>query len=165
MFFHSQHHFFLQTLILIFLNMSNYERRDNNDRNNDDNGNGTQLFIAKGRNHGMDAASLVEFVAGETQIDPTKISNVKVLDDFSFFAVPFEDADGILSFYQEKAGDGRPLVSKAKRKKPSGGGSGGFGDRPRRDFGDRPRRDFGDRPRRDFGDRPRRDFGNRSDSE
>jgi hypothetical protein len=145
--------------------MSNFEQRDNNDRNFKDDGK-TQLFIAKGRNHGMDAASLVDFVAGETQIDPTKISSVKVLDDFSFFAVPAEDADGILSFYQEQAGEGRPLVSKAKRKKPAGaGGSGGFGDRPRRDFGDRPRRDFGDRPRRDFGDRPRRDFGNRNDSE
>ena len=133
--------------------MSNFEHRDRD--NNDDNGNSTQLFIAKGRNHGMDAASLVDFIAGETQIDPTKINNVKVLDDFSFFAVPFEDADGILSFYQEQAGEGRPLVSKAKRKKPAG--AGGFGDRPRRDFGDRPRFGGGN------SDRPRRDFGNRND--
>ncbi len=145
--------------------MSNFEHRDNNDRNNFKDDGKTQLFIAKGKNHGMDAASLVELVAGETQTDPTKISNVKLLDDFSFFAVDPEDADAILSFYQEKAGDGRPLVSKAKRKKPAGGGSGGgfggggggFGGGNRNGGGgfrrdDRPRR-FGDR-----NDRPRRDF-------
>jgi hypothetical protein len=142
----------------------NYSNRDNNSRNNDGDGDSTQLFIAKGRNDGMDAGSLVEFVSGKTNIDQSRISNVKVLDAFSFFAVPNEDAEMILSFFQDEAGEGRPLVSKAKRKKPSGGfgdrREGGFGDRPRRDFNDRPRRDFGDRdrPRRDFNDRPRRDY-------
>lgn len=142
--------------------MSNYEHRDNNDRNNfREDGSKTQLFIAKGKNDGMDPQSLVEFVAEETNVDQAEISNVKVLDAFSFFAVPNDLAGEILDYFQAKAGEeGRPLVSKAKRKQPN---SGGFGDRPRRDFGDRPRRDFGNSERSYNNDRPRRDYGNRND--
>jgi hypothetical protein len=146
-----------------------YEQRDNG-RNNfrEEDGSNTQLFIAKGRNDGMDSRSLVDFISDETGTDSSLISNVKVLDAFSFFAVPNDEAGKILDYFQEKAGEeGRPLVSKAKRKNSSGGGGGGFDrnrprnydDRPRRDYDDRPRRDYNDRPRRDYDDRPRRDYG------
>jgi len=77
---------------------------------------GTQLFIAKGRNDGMDEQSLVDFVSAETNIDPQSIGKVKILEAFSFFAVPADDVEIILSHFQKKAGEGRPLVSKAKRK-------------------------------------------------
>ena len=160
--------------------MSNFQHRNDNNRNNSredqEDGPNAQLFIAKGRNDGMDHKSLVEFIVAQTNTAEEEISNVKVLDAFSFFAVPNSQAGKILDFFQEKAGEGRPLVSRAKRKNPSGGGYGGFGggnrnggnggggyrnDRPRRDFGDR---DRPERPRRDFGDRPRRDFGNRDNN-
>jgi len=136
--------------------MSNYEQRDNN-RNNfrereDDSK--TQLFIAKGKNDGMDQQSLIDFICEKTQIDAQIISSVKVLDAFSFFAVPHEEAGQILDFFQAEAGEGRPLVSKAKRKKPNGGGSGGFGG-GHRDGGFRNDRN-NDRPRSDN----RRSFGN-----
>ncbi len=138
--------------------MSTYEHRDDRDRNNSrEDGSKTQLFLAKGRNHGMDPRALADFISEETQIDQSLIDSIKVLDDFSFFAVPNDEAGRILDYFQDKAGEGRPLVSKAKRKTSSGGGSGGGFDR------DRPRRDFGDRPRRDYDDRPRRDYGDRDD--
>ncbi len=138
--------------------MSAYENRDGNgrnDSNNQENSDNAQLFIAKGRNDGMDQRSLVDFIADETGIDQSLISNVKVLDAFSFFAVPHEDAGKILDFFQEKAGDsGRPLVSRAKRK-TTGGSGGGFAGRREGGFGGN--RDGGfrrdDRPRRDYGDR------------
>lgn len=101
-----------------------YENRDNSRNNFQENGDRAQLFIAKGRNDGMDAESLVEFVSSQTQIDPQEISNVKILDAFSFFAVSHDDAEIILDYFQAKAGEGRPLVSRAKRKN-SGGGSDG----------------------------------------
>ena len=111
--------------------MSNFEHRDNNRRNNfHENSDRTQLFIAKGKNDGMDPASLVEFITSQTQTGQEDISNVKVLDAFSFFAVPNEEAGRILDHFQAVAGEGRPLVSKAKRKKPNndrfGNGGGGF---------------------------------------
>lgn len=161
--------------------MDNYGNYDNNNRGNfreenfRDGGDKTQLFIAKGRNDGMDSRSLVDFVSSETQIDPNEISNVKVLDDFSFFAVSHEDAEMILDFFQEKAGDGRPLVSKAKRKKPSGdnGGGGYRNNNNNRNNNDRNgnnndrngngRRDYGGN--RDYGNsNGRRDYGNRNDN-
>ena len=65
-----------------------YEQRDNG-RNNfrEEDGSNTQLFIAKGRNDGMDSRSLVDFISDETGTDSSLISNVKVLDAFSFFIV------------------------------------------------------------------------------
>ncbi len=100
------------------------DRRNYSDRNDrDNNGDSAQLFIAKGRNDGMDIKSLTEFVSYEANIDEDAISNVKILDAFSFFVVSNEDAEEILDIFQKKAGDARPLVSRAKRK--SSGGSGG----------------------------------------
>lgn len=100
---------------------------------------GIQLFIAKGRNDGMDEQSLVDFVSAETNIDPQSIGKVKILEAFSFFAVSADDVEIILSHFQKKAGEGRPLVSKAKRKTENR--SGGYERRDdRRSEG---RRDFG----------------------
>ena len=117
------------------MNDRNYDHQDRDDGK-------TQLFIAKGKNDGTDQRSLVDFIVKKVNIDPAKISNVKILDAFSFFAVPAEDAGTILDFFQAEAGEGRPLVSKAKRKKPNNGfgdnrgghRSGGFGGGERRSF-------------------------------
>ncbi len=118
----------------------------------------TQLFIAKGRNDGMDQDSLTDFVSEQSGIDKDKISNVKILEAFSFFAVPNEEADGVLTYFQQIAGEGRPLVSKAKRKTDRFAGG-------RRDFNNRDggfRRDGA--PRRDFGDRNNR-FNNHNNND
>lgn len=112
---------------------------DNNDRGFDnrndrrerrDGGNGrddgkTQLFFAKGRNDGMTQEALIDFIASRAQIDETVIGSIKILDAFSFFVVPQEDAEIILDFFQAEAGEARPLVSKAKRKTDNREGFGG----------------------------------------
>ena len=105
--------------------MQDRNYRNNNDRGDYQDDSKTQLFIAKGKNDGMDPRSLVDFISSETGVDPNIISNVKVLDAFSFFAAPNDEALMILDFFQKLAGDGRPLVSRAKRKNSSGGGNGG----------------------------------------
>lgn len=76
-----------------------------------------RLFIAKGRNDGMDARRLVDFIQKETRVDQRNIDDVKVFDSFSFFAVPFSEAEKILHFFQKSAGGKRSLVSRAKDKK------------------------------------------------
>lgn len=149
---------------------NNYDNRDNSHRNNNfrerEDGDKTQLFIARGRNDNLDQGALIDFIAGETQMDPTQISNVKILDAFSFFAVPNDQAGAILDHFQSKAGEGRSLVSKAKRKTNGGGDRG-----PRRDGGfrnDRREGGFGggyggnrdrnnDNRGNSFGNRSRRD--------
>lgn len=76
-----------------------------------------RLFIAKGKNDNMDARALVNFIQKSTGVDQRKIDDVRVFDGFSFFAVPFQDAENILHSFQKSAGGKRSLVSRAKDKK------------------------------------------------
>ena len=99
------------------------DRRGNRDRddrrgNRDDRGGsgGTRLFIARGRNDSIDPRKLVDFIQRETGVDQRRIDDVRIFDAFSFFAVPAGDAGKVLDAFQQKAGNGRSLVSKAKEK-------------------------------------------------
>lgn len=74
-----------------------------------------RLFIAKGRNDNMDPRSLVSFIQKQTGIDQSRIDDVKMFDSFSFFAVPFGEAEKVLQGFQ-KGGGQRSLVSRAKEK-------------------------------------------------
>lgn len=76
-----------------------------------------RLFIAKGRNDNMDPKRLVEFIQSETGVDQRHIDDVKMFDAFSFFAVPFEDAEKVLHVFQKQSGGRRSLVTRAKEKK------------------------------------------------
>ncbi len=76
-----------------------------------------RLFIAKGRNDNMDPKRLVEFIQSETGVDQRHIDDVKMFDAFSFFAVPFEDAEKVLHAFQKQSGGKRSLVTRAKEKK------------------------------------------------
>ena len=76
-----------------------------------------RLFIAKGRADGMDPRGLVDFIGRETGVESRRIDDVKMFDAFSFFAVPFEDAERILTVFQKQGGGKRSLVTRAKDKK------------------------------------------------
>jgi ATP-dependent RNA helicase DeaD len=75
-----------------------------------------RLFIAKGRNDNMDPRKLVDFIQKETGVDQRHIDDVKMFDSFSFFAVPFEDAERVLHAFHKQSGGKRSLVSRAKDK-------------------------------------------------
>ncbi|MES2962234.1 MAG: DEAD/DEAH box helicase [Pseudomonadota bacterium] len=76
-----------------------------------------RLFIAKGRADNMDPKALVDFIQRETGVDQRHIDDVKMFDAFSFFAVPFEDAEKVLHVFQKQSGGKRSLVTRAKDKK------------------------------------------------
>jgi ATP-dependent RNA helicase DeaD len=76
-----------------------------------------RLFIAKGRNDNIDPRGLVDFIQRETGVEQRRIDDVKMFDAFSFFAVPFEDAEKILHVFQKQSGGRRSLVTRAKEKK------------------------------------------------
>ncbi len=76
-----------------------------------------RLFIAKGRNDNMDPRGLVEFIQRATGVDQRRIDDVKMFDDFSFFAVPFEDAEKVIHIFQKQSNGRRSLVTRAKEKK------------------------------------------------
>jgi ATP-dependent RNA helicase DeaD len=138
------------------LNESNYNEinelgtyKKNKDFDYDDNGKGgyrpigdqnrsyvdrkgtARLFIAKGRADNMDPRKLVDFIQKETGVDQRHIDDVKILDNFSFFAASFEDAEKILQAFQKQSTGGRSLVSRAKDKDQEGGGRREGGERDR----------------------------------
>lgn len=80
---------------------------------------GTRLFIAKGKNDRLDPRRLVEFIQKETGVNQRDINDVRMFDDFSFFAVDPQDADQILRHFQKNSKAGKSLVSRAKDKKPA----------------------------------------------
>ena len=53
----------------------------------------------------------------ETGIKGRMIDDVRVLEDFSFVTVPFEEAEIILQLFSKKKTNGKSLVSRAKDKK------------------------------------------------
>ncbi len=76
-----------------------------------------RLFIAKGRKDNLDPRGLVEFIQKQSGVDQRHIDDVKMFDDFSFFAVPFGDAEKVLQNFQRQSGGKRSLVTRAKEKK------------------------------------------------
>lgn len=76
-----------------------------------------RLFIAKGRNDNMDPRGLVEFIQRASGVDQRHIDDVKMFDDFSFFAVPFGDAEKVIHTFQKQSNGKRSLVTRAKEKK------------------------------------------------
>ncbi len=123
-----------------------------------------RLFIAKGRVDNMDPKKLVEFIQRETGVEQRHIDDVKILDNFSFFAASFEDAEKILQAFQKQSTGGRSLVSRAKDKDKDQEGerrSGGGRDRDRGDHGNRAGRE--DRGGREGGGRKFGGGGRRDD--
>ncbi len=76
-----------------------------------------RLFIAKGRQDMKDVSSLVKYIQQETGLDKRFIDDVKMFDNFSFFAVPFGDAEKVLHVFQKKSKGNKSLVSRAKNKR------------------------------------------------
>ena len=76
-----------------------------------------RLFIAKGRGDNMDPRALVDFVQRETGIDQRNIDDVKMFEDFSFFAVPAGDAEKVIQVFQRQSKGRKSLVTRAKEKR------------------------------------------------
>ena len=76
-----------------------------------------RLFIAKGKADNFDTHKLLDFIEKTTGLSKRNIDDVKVMDSFSFFAVPYEEAEKVLKIFQQKSGGKKSLVSRAKAKK------------------------------------------------
>lgn len=127
----------------------------------------SRIFIAMGAKDGHTLRSLVTLIQDESGIPSSKINDVKVLEEFSFITVPFENAELIVRSLN-KLSEGRPIAEIAKDKKDGGGRGGDRGGRGGDRGGDRGGRG-GDRggDRGGRGDRPARTssggYGERSD--
>ncbi len=74
----------------------------------------TSLFVAIGKSDGITKQKLVEFISEKTGVKKERIHNVRVLENFSFVDVDFEDAEEILRKLTWKGK--RRIVQRAKKK-------------------------------------------------
>ena len=102
----------------------------------------TRLFMSLGRKDGIDIRKLIKLINNQTGVRPGQISDIKVMESFSFITVPFEEAEVILSIFNS-SGDSGVMVQKANDRKddshdarrPSGRKDYGRGDTKRSSSG------------------------------
>jgi ATP-dependent RNA helicase DeaD len=81
----------------------------------------SRLFVALGKKDGLNARGLVDVICDRVSINPRKIDDVQVMENFSFITVPFEQAEEIVKSFMEKGK--KPLITHAKAKESGGKGS------------------------------------------
>lgn len=74
----------------------------------------TRLFIAMGKKDNMNKGRVVELITRKAGTKSEKITDVTVMDDFSFITVPSKEAKSILKFFRRTMKGQHPLVMKAK---------------------------------------------------
>ncbi len=72
-----------------------------------------RLFVSLGVKDGLTPAKLVKLINNQSKVSAGKISEVRVMDSFSFLTVPFEEAEIILKSFMEKSNQGKPLIQRA----------------------------------------------------
>ncbi|MBN1326491.1 MAG: DEAD/DEAH box helicase [Candidatus Cloacimonetes bacterium] len=77
----------------------------------------TRLFVALGRKDGINPQKLVELVQSKITIKSRAISEIQILDNFSFLTVPFEQAEEIIVRFKEKGE--KSLITHARKRTDS----------------------------------------------
>jgi ATP-dependent RNA helicase DeaD len=74
------------------------------------------LFFAKGRADGMTPRQLLEELKNDAGVESRRIDDIRILDNFSFFATNSDDAEQILAVYKRNKGAGKPMVDRARER-------------------------------------------------
>jgi len=72
-----------------------------------------RLFVSLGKKDKLNPKKLVELITSKVQLKSKQISDVQVMEKFSFITVPFDKAEQVVISFKEKGQ--RPLISHAKR--------------------------------------------------
>lgn len=88
-----------------------------------------RIFIAVGRRDGYTPRSIVDLVQKNSGLSGGKINDVKILDEFSFVTIPFEEAERVTKALNKLSQNERPLAEIAKDENKGGGDRRGGGDR------------------------------------
>lgn len=83
-----------------------------------------RLFIAIGERDGYTNRRMVELLKRECGISDSKINDVKVLEEFSFVTIPFEDAEAVTKQLNKLSRGSKPIAEIAKDEKKEGGRDG-----------------------------------------
>jgi len=74
----------------------------------------TRLFVALGRKDNINPKKLVDMILTRVPMRPRLISDIQILDKFSFVTVPFEKAEEVIACFQEQGRS--PLITHAKKR-------------------------------------------------
>ncbi len=74
-----------------------------------------RLFVALGKKDKLNPAKLSELIMRTVKISTRDITDVQVMDNFSFITVPFEHAEPIIKAFKVKKKGQKPLVMLAKK--------------------------------------------------
>lgn len=91
------------------------ENRRNDDRESRfTNSDQSRLFVALGKRDGYTPKKLLELLNTECKTPARKVQDIRIMDNFSFITVPFDEAEIILRTINSDERR-KPLVSRAKR--------------------------------------------------
>lgn len=76
-----------------------------------------RLFISLGIKDGLTPKKLTKLINNETSIPAGKVSEIKVMESFSFLTVPFKEAEVILKTFKGRKGEKKPIVKRANTQK------------------------------------------------
>ena len=71
-----------------------------------------RLFVSLGIKDGLSTRKLIKLINNESKVPAGKITEIKVMDSYSFLTVPLEEAEIILKAF-DKRKDKKPVVQKA----------------------------------------------------
>ncbi|MBF0245294.1 MAG: DEAD/DEAH box helicase [Planctomycetes bacterium] len=80
----------------------------------------TRLFVALGKQDGVNPRKVVDLILSKVAMKAMEISDVQVMDKFSFITVPFELAEKVVTSFKEMGQ--RPLITHVKGKGEDRGG-------------------------------------------
>ncbi len=80
-------------------------------------GEGTTIFISAGRRQRMFPRIIIKMIASIPGMDPSKIGNIRIMDNYSFVIVEPSSAETVIAGLNGKMYKGRPLVVNHARKK------------------------------------------------
>ena len=72
-----------------------------------------RLFVALGKKDKLNPKKLVELIMSKVKVKNREISDIQVMDNFSFITVPFDKAEKIMTSFKEKGQ--KSLISHAKK--------------------------------------------------
>jgi ATP-dependent RNA helicase DeaD len=88
------------------------KKTQNNSNHQDSSQSYKRIFIAKGRKDNLDKKRLFKYLERETQVKINNSKDVRICDTFSFMTLPYQEAEEIVDFYQQRKG--KSLVEFAK---------------------------------------------------
>ncbi len=72
-----------------------------------------RLFISLGKKDGLTPRKLIKLINNQAKVPAGKVTEIKVMDSFSFLTVPFKEAEVILKEFKDRKGESRPIVKRA----------------------------------------------------